>query len=589
MNMTTVIRTESKRQRVAPFASRVLHLAVGARRWLALSTVVTLAITATYVGQGIAIAQALAMVFAGRPWQVVLGPLAVVAALLLTRAALMWARELVIVITGRAVKDSLRRRLYAKLFELGPGYTAANRTGATQATVVDGVEKLDVYFSRFLSQLLGAALSALAILIGLTFIDPLIGAVLFAGALAITATPLLARHLQAERAGWFWGLWRRLGAEYLDVLQGMTTLKAFGVSRERGRELARESHDFYRASIGFVAVANLRTGAMGLLSVAGVSLAIGLGAVRLATGSLDVLGLLLVLLLAREAFRPLEELQKAYHSAYPAISAAGGVFQLLDASSPVVETSRPQPPPTSSSITFDGVSFGYRDGQDVISALSFAVEEGQTVAIVGRSGAGKSTIVSLLLRFFDPGSGRILLGGQDIRELSLARLRGLISVVAQDTYLFHGTVRDNLLLGRPNADAGQLEAAAVAAGAHDFISRLPDGYDTVVGERGATLSGGERQRIAIARALLKDAPILVLDEATSSIDSANEAEIQQALDRLAAGRTTLVIAHRLSTVRNADRILLLDSGRVADAGTHAEMLEQSAGYQRLVAAQAVSR
>ncbi|WP_187414855.1 ABC transporter ATP-binding protein/permease [Nonomuraea sp. PA05] len=567
----------------------MLRLAAGARGWLALGTAVTLAITATHVGQGIAIAQALAVVFAGHPWQGVLVPLAVVGSMLVTRAVLLWARELVTVTTGRAVKNSLRGRLYAKLFELGPGYTAANRTGATQATVVDGVEKIDVYVSRFLSQLLGAALGALAILIGLVLVDPLVGGVLFAGALAITATPLLARRLQAERAGWFWGLWRRLGADYLDVLQGMTTLKAFGVSRERGRELARESHEFYRASIGFVAVANLRTGAMGLLSVAGVSLAIGLGAVRLATGQLDVLGLLLVLLLAREAFRPLEELQKAYHSAYPAISAAGGILELLDASPAVVETRHPQPPPASSSISFDRVSFGYRDGQDVIAGLSFAVEEGRTVAIVGRSGAGKSTLVALLLRFFDPRSGRILVGGQDIRELSLARLRGLISVVAQDTYLFHGTVRDNLLLGRPDAGPERVEAAAIAAGAHGFITRLPDGYDTVVGERGATLSGGERQRIAIARALLKDAPILVLDEATSSIDSANEAEIQQALDRLAAGRTTLVIAHRLSTVRDADRILLLDHGQVADAGTHAELLERSAGYQQLVAAQAVSR
>lgn len=568
---------------------RLLRLAAAVPGRLALGTAVTLAVTATHVGQGIAIAQALAVVFAGAPWQGVLVPLAVVAVMLVTRAALLWAGELVVVTTGRAVKDSLRRRLYARLFELGPGYTAANRTGATQATVVDGVEKIDVYVSRFLSQLLGAALGALAILTGLVLVDPVIGGVLFAGALAITATPLLARRLQAERAGWFWGLWRRLGAEYLDVLQGMTTLKAFGVSRERGRELARESHDFYRASIGFVAVANLRTGAMGLLSVTGVCLAIGLGAVRLAGGQLDVLGLLLVLLLAREAFRPLEELQKAYHSAYPAISAAGGIFELLDAEPAVTEARRPQPPPVSASISFDRVSFGYRDGRDVVSDLSFAVEEGRTVAIVGRSGAGKSTIVSLLLRFFDPRSGRVLLGGHDVRELSLARLRGLIAVVAQDTYLFHGTVRDNLLLGRPDADAGQVEAAAAAAGAHDFITRLPDGYDTVVGERGVTLSGGERQRVAIARALLKDAPILVLDEATSSIDSANEAQIQRALDRLAAGRTTLVIAHRLSTVRDADRILLLDHGRVAAAGTHSELLERSAGYQRLVAAQAVSR
>jgi ABC-type multidrug transport system fused ATPase/permease subunit len=204
---------------------------------------------------------------------------------------------------------------------------------------------------------------------------------------------------------------------------------------------------------------------------------------------------------------------------------------------------------------------------------------------VGRSGAGKTTVVSLLLRFFDPQGGRVLVGGVDVRDLSLDALRSMVAVVSQDTYLFHGTVRHNLQLGRPEADDAALEAAARAANAHDFIAALPLGYDTVVGERGMRLSGGERQRIAIARALLRDAPILVLDEATSSIDAANESEIHAALDRLTAGRTTLVIAHRLSTVRGADRIVLLDAGRAVEDGAHDALLAARGPYAQLVAAQ----
>jgi len=217
------------------------------------------------------------------------------------------------------------------------------------------------------------------------------------------------------------------------------------------------------------------------------------------------------------------------------------------------------------------------------------VAPGERVALVGRSGAGKTTVVSLLLRFFDGYEGRITVDGRDIRDLALAELRALIAVVAQDTYLFHGSVRRNLQLARADAGDAELVAAARAARAHDVISALPQGYDTIVGERGLKLSGGQRQRVAIARALLKDAPILVLDEATSSIDAANESGIQRALDELTRGRTTLVIAHRLSTVRSADRIVVLDAGRVVEVGAHDALLAGRGAYADLLAAQSVSR
>ncbi len=237
-------------------------------------------------------------------------------------------------------------------------------------------------------------------------------------------------------------------------------------------------------------------------------------------------------------------------------------------------------------MAFQNVTFAY-DGADrpALDNVSFAIGEHQRVALVGPSGAGKTTVVSLLLRFFDPAQGRIRIGGVELRDLSLADLRAQVALVAQDTYLFHGTIADNLRIAKPDATDAELEAAAQAAQIDEFIRGLPDGYATAVGERGAQLSGGQRQRVAIARALLKNAPILILDEATSSVDPASERAIQTALERLFEKRTTIVIAHRLSTIRQADRILVLNNGAVVERGTHDELVLRGGLYSQLTLAQ----
>src|SRR5204863_3333846 len=241
-------------------------------------------------------------------------------------------------------------------------------------------------------------------------------------------------------------------------------------------------------------------------------------------------------------------------------------------------------------IAFEEVGFAYPGGRRAAHAgLSFTVAAGEKIGIVGPSGAGKSSIARLLLRLFDPQSGVVRVGGQDVRAIDPDVLRREIAVVHQDTYLFHGTVEDNLRLGKPDASDVELEAAARDANAHDFILQLPYGYQTILGERGVNLSGGQRQRLAIARALLRDAPILILDEALSSVDAENEALIQQAIDRLSQGRTTLILAHRLSSVIGADRILVLDSGHIVESGRHAELIRRDGPYRRLMGAQAQER
>jgi ABC-type multidrug transport system fused ATPase/permease subunit len=263
------------------------------------------------------------------------------------------------------------------------------------------------------------------------------------------------------------------------------------------------------------------------------------------------------------------------------------VFAVLDTTPDVADASGAvaQPRRADAHIVFERVWFSYRGGVPVLRDVSLELRPGETVALVGASGAGKSTLASLLLRFYDPTAGRITLDGQDLRRLTLRSLRERIAIVLQEPVLFAASIRENIAYGRPEATRDEIEAAACAAGAHDFIAALPDGYDTRIGERGATLSGGERQRLAIARAFVKDAPVLVLDEPTSALDAETERSLTDALERLMQARTTLIIAHRLSTIRGADRIGVLNDGVLVETGTHAELLAHSAAYAHLHALQ----
>ncbi len=566
---------------------QLLRLARGTEPRIVLHVVVGLLVTATYAGQSLAVAGVLDRIFAGRPFGSTIGLLAAVVALQVVRSGLVWWREVLSMAIGGAVRRTLRTRLYSHLIDLGPGYTAQARTGSVLTAMVDNVESVDSYYGRFLPQVAATGIGAV-VLIGYIFsLDTYVGAVVAICAVIVPVAPQVSRRFY-RRASIGWNeKYRSLYANSLDAIQGMTTLKAFNAHGRRGEQIAAESEDFNRASVRLMATSSVSSGVAGLATSAGTALSIGVGALRLADGALGVSELLVILLMTRECFRPLTDLERSYHSAYSAPAAAEGIFGLLDAAPsvdprPDAEGSRI----SSTSVTFDEVTFSYRaDRSRALDAVSFHVDVGETVAIVGRSGAGKTTAASLLMRFFDPESGSIRIGDRDVRDLSIDDLRAAIAVVAQDTYLFHGTIRHNLTLANVAITDDEMIAAARAARVHEFVTALPDGYDTVIGERGLKLSGGERQRVAIARAILKDAPILVLDEATSAIDGEGEAAIQGALELLTASRTTLVIAHRLSTVRSADRVVVLDGGCVVEYGPPDELLDQRGAYARLVTAQ----
>jgi len=546
-----------------------------------------LAASACSIGQGLLTGLVVRDVLAGRPLRELVGSLAGIAALVAARSALVWMRDLSAHWCAARVTSRLRHALYAQLLRLGPGYAATRGTGRVQATVVDGVEALQGYVGFYLPQVAVSIVSPLALAAFLVALDPVVGLVVVVScALVPIAKPFWAKVL-GRTGRRHWDAYEHLAARMLDALQGISTLKLLNASGIRSRQLREDSAALYRATI-----ANLRS-SLGVYVITatvfgvGTAMAAAIGALRFAGGELSPGELLLVLFLAAECFRPLVELQNYWHEGFYGMAAAGGIFELLDARPLVAEPDRPQPVPSGPvDVELDAVSFCYPGAErPALTALSAVFPAGRTTAIVGRSGAGKSTIVSLLLRLFDPDDGAVRVGGVDLRELPIAGARALTSVVSQDIYLFHGTVRDNLLVAKPTATDEELLAAARTAGADELVASLPAGWDTPVGERGAALSGGERQRIAIARAVLRDAPVLILDEATSSVDGEHEARIQAALADVGAGRTVIVIAHRLSTVAAADQVVVLDAGRVVEHGAGHELLAAGGRYAELVAAQ----
>ncbi|MFE4085751.1 ABC transporter ATP-binding protein/permease [Streptomyces sp. YIM B13502] len=564
--------------------------AMRARRPLLAATLLQGAVTLTHLAQAVLLALALAALARGDtgplPWL-----LATVLAVVAARAGLaVWQRRTA-TRTGARVRVALRDELLVHLGRLGPAYLTTARAGAVRTTLVEGVEGVDAYVSRHLPQLLVTLAVPPLVLAVLTVVEPRALLGLVPALLLALLGPRAWDRLLAARGKEHWDTYEGLGADYLEALQGMPALRAAGaVGRTRAR-LEERSAALHRATVAKLRISLVDTGITDLAVQGGTAAAALLACWSAVTGSTTAAGTYLVLLLASECFRPVRDLAREWHAGYLGVSAADGLAALRTAEPAVPDSATaPAHRRTPPELRFHEVRFTY-DGAPApaLDGVSFTARAGRTTAIVGPSGAGKSTLLSLLLRHHDPQEGRITLDGRPTTEYALDSLRQGIAVVSQETYLFHATIADNLRLARPGATDGELTRAARAAGIHDEIAALPDGYATVLGERGATLSGGQRQRLALARALLSDAPVLVLDEATSAVDERREADIVRELLKAAGGRTVLVVAHRLAAVRHADHIVVLDAGQVDAVGDHTGLVEAGGVYTRLVEAGRVHR
>lgn len=512
-----------------------------------------------------------------------------VIALLASAVAGWWSQRgqiLGLGIVGQKALFSVREAVFAAVQRLSVAAFERVESGDLMSRLINDIEQINSFLSQGFRRVIGAGIGVLATLVGMLLVDwRLALATLVVVPVMIGATRLFG--LIARRA------FRRRQESIGDVssslaeeLAGIKVAQAFNRTDRNRTDFAQRNALNRDANVTAAAVSSAFTPTLAVISAVSTALVAGLGG-WLATRQIVTVGVVVAFFsYARSFFNGVSQLSSLYTETQSALAGSERVFGLLDTPADVTDApDAMELERIDGGVAYDHVSFRYGDGPEVLTDISLTVDAGTTVAIVGPTGAGKSTLVNLLARFYDPTSGAVRVDGHDLRDVRIANVRRALGVVLQDPFLFSGTIAENIRYGRLEATGDEVSAAAAAARALDFIERLPEGFETVIGERGATLSTGQRQLISFARAILADPRILILDEATSSVDTRTELLIQAALRDILAGRTAFVIAHRLSTVRDADRIVVIDEGRIAEQGTYAGLLEAGGLFSRLHDAQ----